>query len=682
MKRNPLRTLCVLCLLSASASCNDKSGDPNSANPPPPQLPQGQMWTLIESQMAGRNETQARVRESLLDQEMMTVMICGSNSPIPSTPGAQACTAVFVNGQFLVFDAGAGAARSMEDLGLPVADISALFVTHFHNDHFADVGEVIQRSWVLGRRRKLPIYGGKGVDQLIAGFTGAYAYDYRYRTAHHGEAFMPSKAVDVAPNPIELAKGKSRVVYEKDGVVVTAFTVNHPPVEPALGYAVTFEGKKVVISGDTTDTETLRQQSIGADVLVSEVMNKEVVAGMEAISAKNGWDYNATVYHDIRSYHIDVHEVGELAKAGGVKTLVLTHAIPAVPQESAMQLWYALPIKQHYDGNLLIAHDGTMVKTRTAAPAGGREIVTERYPSGAVRSEVSYLDKIKDGIALTWYESGALRSEVKWTMGTGRAVEYAPNGALVQPSVHPDYSGKLFNLSSAKALIVTTSVETMGGSGAKTGVFASEMTAPYYEFLGAGMEVDIASIKGGKIPIDPLSFLPQIISKYDTRYQRDNVLLAKTNASLKIDDLDFTEYDVIFIAGGWGAAYDLGFSDALGEKLSVAHKAGIPLGAVCHGSLGFLRAIDASGNPLVKGRRMTGVTDKQVKELGIEITPQHPETELRKAGAIFESITTTQDFLANYVVSDGSIVTGQNQNAGAEVAHRLMELVEKNQSSK
>ena len=69
------------------------------------------------------------------------------------------------------------------------------------------------------------------------------------------------------------------------------------------------------------------------------------------------------------------------------------------------------------------------------------------------------------------------------------------------------------------------------------------------------------------------------------------------------------------------------------------------------------------------------ITDKQVKELGIEITPQHPETELRRAGAIYESITTARDFLANYVVSDGLVVTGQNQNAGAEVAHRLMELI-------
>jgi putative intracellular protease/amidase len=73
---------------------------------------------------------------------------------------------------------------------------------------------------------------------------------------------------------------------------------------------------------------------------------------------------------------------------------------------------------------------------------------------------------------------------------------------------------------------------------------------------------------------------------------------------------------------------------------------------------------------------MTGVTDKQVMELGIEMTPQHPETELRNAGAIYESITSASDFMANYVVADGLIVTGQNQNGSAEAAQWLMELVE------
>jgi ribonuclease Z len=647
---------------------------------PPPELPDGQISEMQGSQMATFRETQSLARESLLNKDIITVTVCGSNSPLPTTPGAQACTAVFVNGQFLLFDAGDGAQRSMGDLNLPMADLSALFITHYHNDHVADVGEVIQRSWMAGRPQQLPVYGGVGLMLLTDGINDFYDADSRVREAHHGQAFLPAECGRPIPHPITLAEGESVVVYERDGVVVTAFDVHHPPVEPALGYTVTYQGKKVVISGDTADTPTLHQHSLNADVLVSDVMNKEAIKAQEAINAANGLYRNAIISRDIREYHIDVNEVGALAQASGVKTLVLTHLIPNLNNERIQQLWYTQPIRSHYSGNLLIAHDGTMVKMRLATP-DGHEIVTEHYENGALHSEVSYINGIKDGLALNWYENGDLKSEIHWTMGSGRALNYDRNGALIQPSIHPEYSGKIFELSNARALIITTSVSTLGDGGAATGVFASEMTAPYYEFMGAGMDVDVASIEGGKIPIDPSSFSPAIISKYDERYLKDQVFLNKTANSLKIDDLDFTEYDVVYLAGGWGAAYDLGYSEVLGEKITAAYQAGIPLGAVCHGPLGFLRARDDSGTPLVQGRRMTGVTDKQVSELGIEMTPQHPETELRNAGAIYESITLTSggDFMANYVVSDGLIVTGQNQNSGAEVAHWLMELIETTQ---
>jgi putative intracellular protease/amidase len=101
------------------------------------------------------------------------------------------------------------------------------------------------------------------------------------------------------------------------------------------------------------------------------------------------------------------------------------------------------------------------------------------------------------------------------------------------------------------------------------------------------------------------------------------------------------------------------------------------LGSVCHGALGFLLAVDEQGQPLVKGRRMTGVTDKQVRELGISITPQHPERELRAAGALYESDTAFRDIFAGHVATDGRLVTGQNQNDGAETAWKLMEAVAK-----
>lgn len=238
--------------------------------------------------------------------------------------------------------------------------------------------------------------------------------------------------------------------------------------------------------------------------------------------------------------------------------------------------------------------------------------------------------------------------------------------------LHPEYTGQKYQLPGGKALIITTSHDQLGENGKKTGVFGSEMTVPYYEFTDGGMTVDLASVKGGEIPIDPLSFKWPIETAADDRFLKDPEFQRKVKQSLPIETVDFTGYDIIYLAGGWGAAYDLGTSETLGRKISQAYAAGKVVGGVCHGPLGLLLATDQNSVPLLKGRHVTGVTDKQVRELGITMTPQHPERELRAAGALFEGQTAFRDIFANHVVIDGRLVTGQNQNAGAEVANKMM----------
>lgn len=238
--------------------------------------------------------------------------------------------------------------------------------------------------------------------------------------------------------------------------------------------------------------------------------------------------------------------------------------------------------------------------------------------------------------------------------------------------LHPHFQGQRYMLVQGKALIICTSHDRLGEDGAATGVFGSELTAPYYEFKDGRMQVDVASIKGGEIPIDPMSFKWIIKTNYDDRYLSDERLKGKVRQSLFIGDVDFTSYNIIYLAGGWGAAYDLGFSETLGRKITEAYASGKVLGGVCHGPLGLLKAFDENGDPLVKGRRLTAVTNNQLKQLRILQTPQHPERELRAAGALFESQTAFLDIFANHVVVDGHIVTGQNQNAGAEIANVMM----------
>ena len=131
--------------------------------------------------------------------------------------------------------------------------------------------------------------------------------------------------------------------------------------------------------------------------------------------------------------------------------------------------------------------------------------------------------------------------------------------------LHPEYHGPTFELPGKRALIITTSHGVLAApgetDGPATGVAASEMTHPYYTFLEGGMSVDVASIKGGKIPIAPDSLGRIVRTPHDERFLNDSVFKAKAEKSIKIDDIDFSEYDIIFLAGGWGAGYDLGYSD-------------------------------------------------------------------------------------------------------------------------
>jgi len=255
---------------------------------------------------------------------------------------------------------------------------------------------------------------------------------------------------------------------------------------------------------------------------------------------------------------------------------------------------------------------------------------------------------------------------------------------LHKAGLHPEYLGEIAQVPAGKrALIIATNQAVLSApgetTGPATGVMASEMTHPYYNFLDAGIAVDIASIQGGNIPVDPQTLSRFVKTPEDDRFMADPEFLAKVKNSLRVADIDFTQYDIIFMSGGWGAAYDLGYSPVLGEKVSdafyAAHRPVI--GGVCHGVLGLINAKDREGNLLIAGRRMTGVTDKQIKELGISSTPQHPETELRKAGVVFESKSAFRDFFATHVVVDDEqrFVTGQNQNSGHETAQKMMAII-------
>lgn len=253
-------------------------------------------------------------------------------------------------------------------------------------------------------------------------------------------------------------------------------------------------------------------------------------------------------------------------------------------------------------------------------------------------------------------------------------------GVLHAAGLHPEYERGDFALDGRRILLVATNHDVLGEGGDPTGVAISEVTEPYYDFLDAGIQVDLASPRGGVIPVDPQTLFWVMSTPSVDRYREDPALQAKLENSIPIAEVDASDYDAIFLAGGWGAAYDLGYSEELGEKITEANANGAVIGGVCHGPLGLLQAKAPDGSPLVAGRRMTAVTDKQVQELGIDVTPQHPERELRAAGAVFESDTAFRDVFATHVVVDKNLVTGQNQNSGGAAAQSVMELLSQDQT--
>lgn len=250
-----------------------------------------------------------------------------------------------------------------------------------------------------------------------------------------------------------------------------------------------------------------------------------------------------------------------------------------------------------------------------------------------------------------------------------------------------------YDLKGHRALIITTSQATLDKIDAKTGkvlkrgkptgVYASEMTEPYYTFQDAGLHVDIASIQGGPIPIERLSLLPLVRTDYDKRFLKDKILNEKVADSRPIAEIDLRDYDIVFLAGGWGAAYDLAQSEVLALKISEAYADKVILGAVCHGPLGLVKATKPDGSPLLEGVHVTGVTNKQIKQLGVGITPKHPETELKRSKGIYSCDSGLIDMLKNHVVTDKEhlIVTGQNQKGAIEAAVSTLELLNERSES-
>lgn len=277
-------------------------------------------------------------RDDLTGDDALRVAICGSGSPMPDPNRRPACNVVMAAGHIFVVDAGPGSWSNASGWRLPMNKIEAVLLTHFHSDHIGDLGEVNLQSWVAGRPAPLVVYGGPGIERVVNGFNEAFAMDASHRIAHHGADYLKPELGTMESRLIAnaagnaLVNGEDVVVFDKDGLKVTAFAVDHHPIVPAYGYRFDYKGRSVVFTGDTVKTENIALFSKGADVLISEGMLMNVVSEMQDVASGFGRDRFGKMLHDIRDYHIAPGEAADLAAEAGVKHLVFTHVIPPLPQ--------------------------------------------------------------------------------------------------------------------------------------------------------------------------------------------------------------------------------------------------------------------------------------------------------------------------------------------------------------
>ena len=223
-----------------------------------------------------------------------------------------------------------------------------------------------------------------------------------------------------------------------------------------------------------------------------------------------------------------------------------------------------------------------------------------------------------------------------------------------------------------KVLMVLTSHDKLGNTGKKTGFWLEEFAAPYYVFKNADADIVLASPAGGSPPLDPKSDLPDFQTEATHRYAPDPAAQPALATTVKLSEVKAEDFDTVFYPGGHGPLWDLAESDTSIALIESFVRAGKPIGFVCHAP-GVLRHVKAAdGQPLVKGRRVTGFTNGE--ETAVELTDVVPfllEDELQALGARYEKAGDWQPF----TVVDGRLVTGQNPASSESAANALLKLL-------
>lgn len=220
-----------------------------------------------------------------------------------------------------------------------------------------------------------------------------------------------------------------------------------------------------------------------------------------------------------------------------------------------------------------------------------------------------------------------------------------------------------------KVLMVLTSHSDLGNTGHKTGFWIEEFAAPYYILKDVGVDITVASPKGGQPPIDPKSAEPSNQTEATQRFEKDQELQHLLANTHKLSDLNADDFDAVFYPGGHGPLWDLNKDQESIRLLESFWKSKKPIAAVCHAPSVLLNVMDENGTSILKDRKVTGFTNKEEEAVQLtKVVPYLLEDELKKKGGIYSK----KENWESYVVTDGLLITGQNPASSAEAAKQLL----------
>lgn len=222
-----------------------------------------------------------------------------------------------------------------------------------------------------------------------------------------------------------------------------------------------------------------------------------------------------------------------------------------------------------------------------------------------------------------------------------------------------------------KILMVFTSHDILGDTGRKTGFWLEEGAAPYYVFRDAGVELTLASPKGGQPPIDPKSDLPENQTEAMARFKQDPDAQKVFANTAKLSEMRADDFDAIFYPGGHGPMWDLVDNPDSIALIEAFYNSGKPVAAVCHAPA-VLHRVKYQGEPIVKGKRVTGFTNSEEEEVQLtDVVPFLVEDELKRLGGRFEKV----DNWRSFAITDGRLITGQNPASSTAGAQALLKLL-------